>query len=73
MVNRPIEMNQFEFAIVSGLRTAQLMRGCIPRVAKALKPITTAQREVAERKVVGTWKVATKKAKLALADMVRVD
>ena len=74
MVNRPIEMNQFEFAIVSSLRTAQLMRGCVPRVSKALKPITTAQREVAEGKVVGTWGVAPKKAgKPVLSDYVRAD
>ncbi len=63
MVNRPIEMNQFEFAIVSGLRAAQLMKGCIPRVHKAHKPITTAQREVAERKVVGTWLTRTPAAR----------
>ena len=74
MVNRPIEMNQFEFAIVSGLRTAQLMRGCVPRVNKALKPITTAQREVAEGKVVGTWAVAPKKApKPVASDYVRAE
>ena len=74
MVSRPIEMNQFEFAIVSGLRTAQLMRGCIPRVVREHKPITTAQREVAEGKVVGTWKVAPAKVgKLRLSDLVRLE
>jgi DNA-directed RNA polymerase subunit K/omega len=63
VVSRPIEMNQFEFAIVSGLRAAQLMKGCVPRVAKAHKPITTAQREVAEGKVVGTWLTRTPPAR----------
>ncbi len=34
------------------LRAAQLMNGCVPRVADAAdKPVTTAQREVAEGKV----------------------
>jgi DNA-directed RNA polymerase subunit K/omega len=66
-------MNQFEFVIVSGLRTAQLMRGCTPRVVKSLKPITTAQREVAEGKVVVTWKAAgLPKVRPALADLVRL-
>lgn len=58
MINRPIGMNQFEFVIVSGLRTAQLMRGCVPRSTQAHKPMQTALREVAEGKVIGTWKPA---------------
>ena len=37
--------------MVSGLRAAQLMRGCIPRVERAHKVITTAQIEVATGKV----------------------
>jgi len=40
----------FDFAgqVVSGLRAAQLMRGCIPRVVRSTeKVITTAQMEVA--------------------------
>ncbi len=73
MIHRPLEMNQFEFVIVSSLRTAQLMRGCTPRVAKSLKPITTAQHEVAEGKVVVTWKAAgLPKVRPALADLVRL-
>jgi DNA-directed RNA polymerase subunit K/omega len=55
-------MNQFEFVIVSGLRTAQLMRGCLPRSTRAHKPMQTALREVAEGKVVGTWKPVVKPA-----------
>jgi DNA-directed RNA polymerase subunit K/omega len=66
-------MNQFEFVIVSGLRAAQLMRGCTPRVVQSLKPITTAQREVVEGKIVVSWKAATKpKARPLLADLVRL-
>ena len=51
MVNRPSGTSAFEFVVVSGLRAAQLMRGCIPRVERAHKVITTAQLEVASGKV----------------------
>ena len=51
MVKRPAEMNVFEFAVVSGLRAAQLQRGCTPRVEQSEKAVVTAQHEVAERKV----------------------
>jgi DNA-directed RNA polymerase subunit K/omega len=40
-------MTGFEFAVVSGLRAAQLMRGCTPRVVSTHKLIVTAQIEVA--------------------------
>lgn len=74
MVSRPVDMNQFEFAIVSGLRAAQLMRGCVPRVVKEHKHITTAQREVAAGMVVGTMKDApAKTGKLRLSDLVRLE
>jgi DNA-directed RNA polymerase subunit K/omega len=53
MVKRPTDMNVFEFAVISGLRAAQLARGCTPRVARYEKIVTTAQHEVAERKVLG--------------------
>ena len=52
MVHRPADTNVFEFVILSSLRAAQLMRGCTPRVGPAGKPVTIAQREVAEGKVV---------------------
>jgi hypothetical protein len=52
VVQRPPEFNAFEFVVLSGLRAAQLMRGCTPRVVSAHKVITTAQMEVAEWKVV---------------------
>lgn len=51
MVKRPDGMNAFEFAVLSGLRAAQLHRGCTPRVAQSCKVAVTAQHEVAERKV----------------------
>jgi len=52
MVNRPAGTNALEFAVVSGLRAAQLMRGCTPRIADiSHKVITTAQLEVAAGKV----------------------
>jgi DNA-directed RNA polymerase subunit K/omega len=66
-------MNQFAFVIVSGLRSAQLMRGCVPRVASAHKSITTAQREVAQGKVIGILRDAIAPQKLRIADMVRVE
>lgn len=47
MVQRPIGSNAFEFAVVSALRAAQLMRGCTPRIASTQKIIMTAQLEVA--------------------------
>lgn len=52
MVQRPPGFNAFEFVVLSGLRAAQLMRGCTPRVVSAHKVITTAQMEIAEWKVV---------------------
>ena len=52
MVKRPADMNAFEFSVVSGLRAAQLNRGCTPRVERSAKLAVTAQHEVAQRKVV---------------------
>ena len=51
MVKRPADMNAFEFVVLSGLRAAQLHRGCTPRVEQSFKVAVTAQHEVAERKV----------------------
>ena len=52
MVNRPAEFSAFEFVVLSGLRAAQLLRGCTPRVEGVHKTTTTAQLEVAAGKVV---------------------
>ena len=57
MVHRPSEGNAFEFVILSALRTAQLMRGCTSRVSAAEKKVVTAQREVAEGKVLASPRV----------------
>lgn len=45
-------MNAFEFSVLSGLRAAQLNRGCTPRVERSGKLAVTAQHEIAQRKVV---------------------
>jgi DNA-directed RNA polymerase subunit K/omega len=47
----PNGLGKFEFVKVASLRSAQLMRGCTPRVPQKGKPTTTAQREVASGKV----------------------
>jgi DNA-directed RNA polymerase subunit K/omega len=51
VIQRPAELNAFEFAVVAGLRAAQLARGCTPRVNSSSKLAVIAQLEVAERKV----------------------
>jgi DNA-directed RNA polymerase subunit K/omega len=58
MVKRPDDMNAFEFAVVSGLRAAQLHRGCTPRVERCPKVAVTAQHEVAEGKVLAVREAA---------------
>jgi hypothetical protein len=52
VVHRPSDISAFEFVVLSGLRAAQLMRGCIPRIDAGHKTMMTAQIEVATRKVV---------------------
>jgi hypothetical protein len=52
MVKRPDGMNAFEFSVLSGLRAAQLIGGCAPRVERSGKLTVTAQHEIAARKVV---------------------
>jgi DNA-directed RNA polymerase subunit K/omega len=51
MVRRPSDIGTFEFAVLSGLRAAQLYRGCTPRVERSAKIAITAQQEVANGKV----------------------
>jgi DNA-directed RNA polymerase subunit K/omega len=51
MIRRPDDISTFEFSVLSGLRAAQLYRGCSPRVVPSGKIAITAQQEVAERKV----------------------
>jgi DNA-directed RNA polymerase subunit K/omega len=57
-----VEMGRFEFVKLAALRTAQLMRGCTPRVAVGFKVTTTAQREVADGKVLGLPRIAASPA-----------
>jgi hypothetical protein len=53
MTFRSSDIGQFEFVRLAALRTAQLMRGCTPRVTASHKMTTTAQREIAGKKVCG--------------------
>ena len=52
MVHRPPQFSAFEFVVLSGLRAAQLMRGCTPRIGADHKRIVTAQLEIATGKVI---------------------
>ena len=52
--HRPDGVGAFEFVVLSTLRAAQLMRGCIPKVESAHKATTTAQWEVAAGMIVNT-------------------
>jgi|WetSurMetagenome_2_1015567.scaffolds.fasta_scaffold1245664_2 DNA-directed RNA polymerase subunit K/omega len=51
MVDRAALPSSFEFVVVAGARAKQLMRGAARRVEDGRKPITVAQREVAEGRV----------------------
>jgi DNA-directed RNA polymerase subunit K/omega len=52
MVQRPVQLDAFEFAVLAGLRVAQLARGSTPRVSGSNKLAVIAQQEVAEGKIV---------------------
>ncbi len=52
MIRRPLDIGSFQFVALATLRAKQLARGCVPRVATGYTLATTAQREVAERKVI---------------------
>jgi DNA-directed RNA polymerase subunit K/omega len=51
VVSCPDGIGKFEFAVIAALRAAQLSNGCTPRVAVGQNTASTAQREVAEGKV----------------------
>ena len=51
MIQRPPGVGVFQFVILATLRSAQLMRGCVPRVGGGHKATVTAQLEVSEGKV----------------------
>jgi hypothetical protein len=58
MIKRPTGVGAFQFVVLAGLRAAQLTRGCTPRVDGTQKLIVTAQREVAEGKVLQLFDAA---------------
>ena len=47
MVRPPLGLSAFEFVVLASLRTAQLTRGCTPRVEGVHKRVVIAQLEVA--------------------------
>ncbi len=52
MVQRPAGLGILEFAVMAGLRSAQLVKGCVPLVEVGThKKTTTALMEVAARKI----------------------
>lgn len=51
MIQRPPGMGAFQFVVLATLRSAQLVRGCRPRVDGVHKLTVIAQAEVAEGKV----------------------
>jgi hypothetical protein len=59
MTSGSVELGRFEVVKLAALRTAQLMRGCLPRVVMAGKLTTTALREVADGKVCSVASTAT--------------
>jgi hypothetical protein len=52
-MRQPDGMSRFEFVVVSSLRAAQLMRGCVPHIQVDHKRIVVAQMEVIGGSVVG--------------------
>jgi DNA-directed RNA polymerase subunit K/omega len=46
MIPRPDRLGAFEFAVLAGLRVAQLTRGCVPRIEGAHTVAVTALLEV---------------------------
>ncbi len=52
MVQRPAGLGVLEFTVMAGLRSAQLVKGCVPLVdVGSHKKTTTALMEVASRKI----------------------
>jgi hypothetical protein len=54
MTIRPAHLNAFEFAMISALRTRQLLAGCTPRLSGTYNATTMAQMEVAHGYVART-------------------
>lgn len=56
MVQRPAAVGAFEFVVLSTLRAAQLIRGCVPTIDPGdHRPAVTAQLEVAGGHVMNTF------------------
>jgi DNA-directed RNA polymerase subunit K/omega len=51
MVNRPADVNAYEFITLCALRAQQLLAGCTPRLAGDHRATVMAQMEVAAGKV----------------------
>lgn len=51
MIQRPPGVGAFQFVVLATLRSAQLIRGCRPKVDGMHKATVTAQLEVSEGKV----------------------
>ena len=66
MVQRPVALSAFEFAVLAGLRAGQLARGCTPRVEAGNKIAVTALLEVAAGKVARKPAVVVNLAEMAL-------
>ena len=45
-MNRPADIGKFQFVVLSSLRAAQLLRGCVPKVDGGHKRTVTAQLEI---------------------------
>jgi hypothetical protein len=45
-MDRPSDIGRFQFVVLSSLRAAQLLRGCVPKVDGGHKRTVTAQLEI---------------------------
>jgi hypothetical protein len=45
-MDRPSDIGRFQFVVLSSLRAAQLLRGCVPRIDGGHKRTVTAQLEI---------------------------
>jgi DNA-directed RNA polymerase subunit K/omega len=78
MVQRPAAAGAFEFVVLSTLRAAQLLRGCLPIIDPGdHRPTVIAQLEVAGGHVMNTFEgrtngaSATQPSNQSIADMLR--
>ena len=45
-MDRPFDMGRFQFVVLSSLRAAQLVRGCLPKIESGHKTTVIAQLEI---------------------------